>query len=51
MEGGRLVTIKLKQQTFKQHGGMASQVIYFLIKFSELTKRSFSKLNEIFQCF
>ena len=30
---------------------MASQVIYFLIEFSELTKRSFSKPNEIFQCF
>ena len=50
-EGWRLVTIKLKQQTFKQHGGMASQVIYFLIEFSESTKRSFSEPNEIFQCF
>ena len=30
---------------------MASPVIYFLIEFSELTKRSFSKPNEIFQCF
>lgn len=26
-------------------------VLYFLIEFSELTKRSFSELNEIFQCF
>ena len=50
MEGGRLVTIRLKQQTFKEHGGMASQVIYFLIEFSESTKQSFSEPNEIFQC-
>ena len=29
---------------------MASQVLYFLIEFSESTKRSFSEPNEIFQC-
>ena len=51
MEGGRLLTIKLKEQTFKQHGGMASQVLYFLMEFIESTKRLFSEPNEIFKCF